>query len=54
MAVATVIGGGVVHCTWCRKHQIHLFRATPRRGCYYELRGWDWPEEAVGGVGLVV
>ena len=35
--------GAIVHVTWCRKHQIHLVHATPRRK-YYELRGWPWPE----------
>ena len=33
--------GIAFHCWWCRKHDIHVLRATPRRR-YYELRGWDW------------
>lgn len=43
MAVAPAALGLVVHFMWCRKHQIHPLRATPRRR-YYQLRGWDWPE----------
>ena len=32
------------HFDWCKKNGIHPIRATPRRR-YYELRGWEWPEE---------
>ncbi|MCH7474718.1 MAG: hypothetical protein IIA27_08600 [Gemmatimonadetes bacterium] len=35
--------GTTVHFTWCRKHDIHPLRATPRRR-YYDLRGWQWQE----------
>ncbi len=31
--------GCVVHATWCRRHGIDPWRATPRAR-YYELRGW--------------
>ncbi len=36
--------GGVVHFSWCRRHGIDPWRATPRRK-YFALRGWTWPEE---------
>ena len=31
--------GCIVHATWCRKHEIDPWNATPRER-YYELRGW--------------
>ena len=31
--------GCVVHATWCRKHEIDAWNATPQTR-YYELRGW--------------
>ena len=47
-ALALPIGvgalGTVFHFWWCRKHNIDPIRATPRRK-YYQLRGWDWPED---------
>ena len=39
----TAIGTGF-HFWWCRKHGIDPIHATPRRK-YYELRGWDWPDD---------
>lgn len=39
--IAAGAGGSVVHFTWCRKHGIDPFNATPRRR-YYELRKWEW------------
>lgn len=35
--------GFAFHLHWCRHHEIHPLRATPRRR-YYQLRGWDWPD----------
>lgn len=35
--------GLLFHFSWCRKHGIDPWKATPRRR-YYELRGWPWPE----------
>jgi hypothetical protein len=45
--VPTAIGlaGLTFHITWCKKNGIDPLRATPRRR-YYELRGWQWPDEA--------
>ncbi len=40
---AGAVLGLTVHFTWCRKNEIHLLRATPRRR-YYDLRGWQWQE----------
>ena len=31
--------GLYIHFSWCKKHQIHPIKATPRKK-YYELRGW--------------
>ena len=31
--------GCIVHATWCMKHGIDPWNATPRER-YYELRGW--------------
>ncbi|MCH9031042.1 MAG: hypothetical protein IIB00_02120 [candidate division Zixibacteria bacterium] len=39
--VVAALAGVVFHFIWCRKWNIHPFRATPRRK-YYELRGWLW------------
>lgn len=39
--LAAGVLGATFHFVWCRKNDIHPFRATPRRK-YYELRGWDW------------
>ena len=39
---AAAVAGVVFHILWCRRHEIHPIRATPRRR-YYELRGWEWP-----------
>ena len=41
---AGAVIGATYHFVWCRKNGIHPIRATPRRQ-YYELRGWEWPEE---------
>ena len=44
LVIATpAIAGTTVHFTWCRKHGIDPWKATPRRK-YYELRGWAWSE----------
>ncbi len=44
LAIAVpAVAGTVVHFTWCRKHGIDPWRATPRRK-YYDLRGWAWLE----------
>lgn len=36
--------GMMVHFSWSAKNKIHPIHATPRRR-YYELRGWQWPEQ---------
>jgi hypothetical protein len=43
LLLALIAAGAVVHWSWCRRHQIHPLRATPRRR-YYQLRGWRWEE----------
>ncbi len=43
VVAALGLAGGTVHFTWCRRHGIDPWRATPRRK-YYDLRGWAWPE----------
>ena len=44
--VPTAVGlaGLTFHLIWCKKNGIDPLRATPRRR-YYELRGWQWPDE---------
>ncbi len=44
LPIGAAASGTTFHFWWCRKHNIHPIRATPRRR-YYELRGWDWPED---------
>ena len=44
IAAACGLIGLTFHFVWCAKNDIHPIRATPRRR-YYELRGWEWPEE---------
>lgn len=42
LPVAAGIAGSLFHLTWCRRHGIHPFEASPRER-YYRLRGWRWP-----------
>lgn len=44
--VPIVLGlfGLAFHFLWCARNQIHPLRALPRRR-YYQLRGWEWPDE---------
>lgn len=41
--IGSAILGLFAHTLFCRRHGIHIVRATPRRR-YYALRGWDWVE----------
>lgn len=41
--IAGAAFGLVFHFAWCRKNDIHPWKATPRRR-YWELRGWQWTE----------
>lgn len=44
VAIGPAFLGLIIHFKWCKANNIHPLKATPRKR-YYELRGWQWPEE---------